>query len=65
VVVSAHDRHFTQVFGRPIEGDTVVMPHTRHMEIIARPFLGLSADDEVAVVEILSDHLNLALGTRQ
>jgi phage gpG-like protein len=65
VVVGAHSRHFTMVFGRHIEGDTVVMPHSRKMDVIARPFLGISANDDRAIHEILGDHLARAVGARR
>lgn len=56
VVVSNHERRFTMVFGRRISGVTNVMPHSRHMKMPARPYLGLSANDREAVVSIVGEH---------
>lgn len=62
VVVSSHERRFTMVFGRPISGVTNVMPHSRRMNLPARPFLGLSAGDRATILDIIGDHLAHAAG---
>ncbi len=62
VVVSSHERRFTMVFGRRISGVTNVMPHSRRMKLPARPFLGVSAGDGAAILDIIGDHLARAAG---
>lgn len=62
VVVSSHERRFTMVFGRRISGVTNVMPHSRRMNLPARPFLGISAGDGAAILDIIGDHLARAAG---
>lgn len=61
VAVKAYARAFSQVFGRRIAGVAQVQAHTRHMRLPARPSLGLSAADQVAIPEIAVDHWRRAL----
>lgn len=63
VVVSSHERHFTMVFGRAISGVTNVMPHSRKMNLPARPFLGVSAGDGATILDIIGEHLVRAQGS--
>lgn len=64
VVVSSHERHFTMVFGRRISGVTNVMPHSRQMNLPARPFLGISAEDGAGILDRIGEHLVRAQGGR-
>lgn len=55
VTVKAHSRAFTMVFGHAYSGIAQVKAHQRHMKLPARPFLGLSIDDQGEVVAIVQE----------
>lgn len=52
VQVPAHQRTISQAFGRPIDPKSVsVRPHSRDVNIQARPYMGPAVNDEVSNVE--------------
>lgn len=57
--VKSHKRHITSAFGLKLKSpvDVIVPEFTRKMAMPARPFLGVSADDEAEIGGLVADHL--------
>lgn len=59
VAVPEHNRLITQAFGRKLKFPVyqTVGAFSRHMDIPARPFLGISDDDRAMVLQVLQEYL--------
>lgn len=59
VQIPAHTRRVTTAFGRKLKTPVTanVRAHPAHMRIVARPFLGINADDEAEIRAIITDFL--------
>lgn len=59
VTVKSHKRGLTHVFGRKLQSPRQVLipSFSRSMNLPARPFLGISADDELEIIEQGEDYL--------
>lgn len=64
VSVSAHTRTVTSAFGKPLPGGLTyaVAGFERLMNMPARPFLGLSSEDEEEIGFLIEDHVSAAIG---
>lgn len=61
--IPAHERLVKQAFGKQLRYPVWarVKGFSRQQNIPARPFLGVSADDREQILEILQDHIEMAL----
>lgn len=63
VNVPAHTRRITQAFGRELEEpvEVEVSAHTRQMTVPARPYLGMSSENEEVIAGMIQDFIRREL----
>jgi phage virion morphogenesis protein len=57
--VPAHERRILQAFGKPLDKPRTVQvkAHSRRMNLVARPFLGIGANEQAAIEDQIMTHL--------
>lgn len=57
--VPAHERRILQAFGKPLDKPRTVQvkAHSRRMNLVARPFLGIGANEQAAIEDEIMTHL--------